>query len=77
MAGHRRKPRTGELSLTRLAAAATPEARFTAAADLVRTAAARLARSRDLDAAGRARALLEEATAHLLRLAKGVTGSDR
>ena len=79
MAGHKRPPRTGELSRRRLAAAQTPEARFTAAADLLRSTAARMSRKRQAgDASPRASAvrLLEDATAGLQSLAASA-GGDR
>ena len=80
MAGHRRPQRTGELSRRRLAAAQTPEARFTAAADLVRSTAAVMSRKRrDGNVPPRAAAvrLLEDATADLTALTERAGGDAR
>jgi len=68
MAGQGRASRTGELSRQRLAIAETPEDRFAAASDLVRTTAKRMCRSRDEMTRARGSALLHDATAYLLSL---------
>jgi hypothetical protein len=68
VAGRKRAPRTGELSQRRLAAAQTPEARFAAATDLVRSTAARMSRKRDETGRAQATEFLDEATGYLLSL---------